>query len=448
MTHTFSLNFETSRICASRVRGPRQCKKAVPKCYEFFTGDLEDKTAENIPIVALKRRYLPWLFSPATSLSTRSIIYPCTKNKCSLPCVCFICQKSPPTCRVPASEACHCQDCQGHFEDHRLYHAAYHMDCKFCAQLVQAMPQLNFYFLFNSSEKLRNNNISLDGQYSGDEPDSERPGVVLHPGQKMKWNEWRQRYDNWLAGKTDEEEIWCPGCPKLFFSYDLLRKHMITTHTVSKSFRHYYKDVISALPIDFKCHYCGSKFAKSCELQRHVDAVHIKEGIRCEFCNIKFSRWDNYTRHKLRKHDSSDKNVCNTCGMKYDSAEALDKHVGVGPECNSSLNCEKCATTFSTISDLKRHNKSTIMDSCDICGKEVCNGKMLKAHIKSEHKDCIEKLSCNICGQSFTLKKSLKLHVKNRVSISCQDCGKIFCNKRAHNKYSLTVHGKYHSMHL
>ena len=217
MTHTFSLNFETSRICASRVRGPRQCKKAVPKCYEFFTGDLEDKTAENIPIVALKRRYLPWLFGPATSLSTRSIIYHCTKNKCSLPCVCFICQKSPPTCRVPASEACHCQDCQGHFEDHRLYHAAYHMDCKFCAQLVQAMPQLNFYFLFNSSEKLRNNNISLDGQYSGDEPDSERPGVVLHPGQKMKWNEWRQRYDNWLAGKTDEEEIWCPGCPKLFF---------------------------------------------------------------------------------------------------------------------------------------------------------------------------------------------------------------------------------------
>ena len=62
--------------------------------------------------------------------------------------------------------------------------------------------------------------------------------------------------------------------------------------------------------------------------------------------------------------------------MKYDSAEALDKHVGVGPECNSSLNCEKCATTFSTISDLKRHNKSTIMDTVIFverkCAMEKC----------------------------------------------------------------------------
>ena len=136
MSHTFSLNFEKSSICASHVHGPRRCKKAVPKCYEFFTKDLEDKTGENVPIVAVKRQYLPWLFGPATSLGP--------KNMCSLPCFCFISHKTSPTCSVPPSEACNCQDCPRHFDDHRLYHAACHLACKFCAQMVQAMPQLNF----------------------------------------------------------------------------------------------------------------------------------------------------------------------------------------------------------------------------------------------------------------------------------------------------------------
>ena len=445
MTHTFSLNFEKSIISALRVHGSRKrCKKAAHKCYEFFTKDLENKTGENVPIVPAKRRYLPWLFGPATSLITRSIIYPCTKCRCSLPCMCFICCKNPPTCSVTVSEPCHCQDCQRHhFDDHRLYHAAFHLDCKFCAQMVQAMPRLNFYFIFNSSEQFRKRDRKYDGFFNGDELDFERSGVILHPGQKMKWDEWRQRYDNWLAGKTDEDEIWCPGCPTLFFSYDLLRKHMITTHTVSKSFRHYYEDVITAVPTDKTCYQCESKFSKSCDLQRHVDSVHIKESVRCEFCAMKFSRWDSYKRHKLRKHDSSDKNVCETCGMKYDNAGALMKHMGVGLECNSSLKCGKCASTFSRMSDLKRHKKSTIMVTCEVCGKEVCNRKVLKAHIKSEHEDPVKNISCKICGQSFTLKKSLDLHVKNRVFISCNDCGNIFCNKRAHNMHSYTIHGKH-----
>ena len=119
------------------------------------------------------------------------------------------------------------------------------------------------------------------------------------------------------------------------------------------------------------------------------------------------------------------------------------KHMGVGLECNSSLKCGKCASTFSRMSDLKRHKKSTIMVTCDICGKKVCNGKVLKAHMKSDHEDSVKNISCQICGQSFTLKKSLDLHVKNRVFISCHDCGKIFCNKRAYNMHSYTIHGKH-----
>ena len=455
MTHTFSLNFEKSIISASRVHGSRKrCNKYAHKCFEFDIKDLKSETKENVPIVPVRRRRVPWLFGPASSLVTKSIIYPCTKHRCSLPCGCFICQKTPLTCSDPGSEAGHSEKCRCHFDDHKLYHAAYHQGCKFCDQMVQAMPRLNFYYIFNSSEQFRtetgkDKDGKSYGESNGDKRDFEKSGFILHPGQKMKWDEWRQRFKRWLAaGCTDEAELWCPGCPTLFFSYDLLRKHMTTTHTVTKSFKHYYKEVVTAVPTDIMCNQCGSRFTKSCDLQRHVDSVHIKDYTRCEFCGMKFSRWDSYTRHKLRKHDSSVKNVCTTCGMKYDNAEALDKHVGVGPECKHSLKCEECAATFTRLSDLKRHKESTTKVTCNICGKEVCNGKVLKAHIKSEHEDSVSELkkrtqhSCEVCGQSFTLKKSLELHVKNRVSFSCQDCGSIFCNKRARNMHSYNIHGK------
>ena len=442
MTHTYTLKFEKSIISASCVHGPRtQCKRGIHKCYEFSIKNQENKTEENVPLVPATRQCLPWLFGPASSLITRSIIYPCTKYRCSLPCLCLICQKNPPTCSVPASEACHCQNCQCHFDNHGLYHAAYHLGCKFCDQMVLAMPQLNFYLIFNSSEKFRKSDRTYHGYFSGGALDSERSGVILHPGQKMKWDEWRERYNNWLAGTTDEDEIWCPGCPTLFFSYDLLRKHMTTEHTVSKSFRHYYTGVAAVVPKDFSCDQCGSKFTKSSDLQRHVDSIHImQEYIRCELCAMKFSRWDSYKRHKLRIHDSSEKNICGNCGMKYESAGALMKHIG--RKCSSSLTCEKCASKFSRTSDLKRHQKSTIVITCDICGQKVCNGKVLKEHVKSEHGDSVKNFSCGICGQSFTLKKSLDLHVKKSVFIPCYDCGDILCNKRAYNMHSYNIHGK------
>ena len=78
--------------------------------------------------------------------------------------------------------------------------------------------------------------------------------------------------------------------------------------------------------------------------------------------------------------------------------------------------------------------------SCTICDLQLCTGKAVKSHHIFVHR---KQFTCKICGQSFTLKKSLELHVKNRVSISCQDCGNIFCNKRAHNGHSYAIHGKY-----
>ena len=301
-------------------------------------------------------------------------------------------------------------------------------------------PPFHVYYC-DGSEKFRKSDRTYHGYFSGGALDSERSGVILHPGQKMKWDEWRERYNNWLAGTTDEDEIWCPGCPTLFFSYDLLRKHMTTEHTVSKSFRHYYTGVAAVVPKDFSCDQCGSKFTKSSDLQRHVDSIHImQEYIRCELCAMKFSRWDSYKRHKLRIHDSSEKNICGNCGMKYESAGALMKHIG--RKCSSSLTCEKCASKFSRTSDLKRHQKSTIVITCDICGQKVCNGKVLKEHVKSEHGDSVKNFSCGICGQSFTLKKSLDLHVKKSVFIPCYDCGDILCNKRAYNMHSYNIHGK------
>ena len=103
------------------------------------------------------------------------------------------------------------------------------------------------------------------------------------------------------------------------------------------------------------------------------------------------------------------------------------KHIGVLPECNSSLKSEKCATRFSRKSDLKRNKKSTIGVSvkvtCDISGKEVCNGKVLKAHITSEHEDSVYKLKCHLLPKEDS--DDLQ-EMEERKFYKCEQCSRVY----------------------
>jgi hypothetical protein len=107
------------------------------KCYDYVIKNMDKVTPDSIQLAPVRHRQYPWLFGPATMLSSRSIVYPCSRGKCELPCPCLICHKKHPKCR--AGQSCGCQDCQLQFEDHSNYHACRHMGCKYCHNIVTVM---------------------------------------------------------------------------------------------------------------------------------------------------------------------------------------------------------------------------------------------------------------------------------------------------------------------
>ena len=77
---------------------------------------------------------------------------------------------------------------------------------------------------------------------------------------------------------------------------------------------------------------------------------------------------------------------------------------------------------------------------CHVCDKIFCTGKMLSAHLSSNHK---EEFKCTVCDKSFDYKHHYERHIINRTLIPCKECGISFCNKKGYNKHlSSATHSK------
>ena len=63
------------------------------KIFEFDFIDKDQTSVDNILVEPTKSYQVPWLYGPATSLSSRTVIYPCNRYRCALPCPCKLCQK-------------------------------------------------------------------------------------------------------------------------------------------------------------------------------------------------------------------------------------------------------------------------------------------------------------------------------------------------------------------
>ena len=82
------------------------------------------------------------LHGPASSKLERTIIYPCDRYRCRVGCPCIICFKKGPHCKKAGDkETCgDCVDCREDYQDHLIFHRALHLTCKFCSNLLEAIP--------------------------------------------------------------------------------------------------------------------------------------------------------------------------------------------------------------------------------------------------------------------------------------------------------------------
>ena len=151
MTHKFEVDFDQDWI---KGEGAGIERSAVCKnCFEFELKEKEGFDPSSVQLQRVKVIKKPWLYGPATCLQSRTIVYPCSRFMCSVPCPCLLCHKKHPSCR---DNSCGCQDCTAHFSDHENFHATFHFGCKSCFQLVNLIPCFNYFFLGNERKERKN----------------------------------------------------------------------------------------------------------------------------------------------------------------------------------------------------------------------------------------------------------------------------------------------------
>ena len=246
-----------------------------------------------------------------------------------------------------------------------------------------------------------------------------------------------------------------------------------------------------------ECAKCDKTFANVTNLNLHIKTVHQKlaNSFKCEKCEKTFCEKRILDKHKSNVHKvESEYFFCNVtgCSARCKDEKGLKLHMKKYHEkinhhksTNSSY-CEKCEKTFSTKSDLKKHksrvhreeyeylvckvsrcmakckneeglklhmknfherNRST---TCDQCGKEFENFKLLMNHEKKVHfsENGGKYLMCKVsrCSAKFEDEVTRKLHVKNyherNRSTICDQCGKSYINTSALCKHEKVVHLK------
>ena len=470
MADSFNIHFEDNVLVGQGYKFDRE---ANDNCFDFVVKENPNDSLlakmQMEPVSYVKKE---WLYGPATCLSSRRIIYPCTRFRCSLPCPCLICRKRHPTCRVPASHGCDCQNCRMQYLDHSSFHAAYHYGCKFCHQIVKILPNFNFFFL----DKKKKAPI-----YPA------LPTFSKPPGQKVSdglLSDWRKKLYN-LDHDIEDDGIWCLGCCWLFWTVDQLREHLLTKHNLSKSFSHIFINNYKEVQSLFKCCQCASSYASRCSLQQHIDSVHYTMNFTCDKCESTFTRRDSYERHRKNKHPEDEKQSaffgCEQCEKTFTRKSDLYRHIK--ESCifgeDSSFKCQLCDTSFKRKSDLKRHNNTSFNTDgsskyvCTQCDRNLCNRKLLMIHCKTQHGDAPGSFHCHRCETSFVTDSDLKVHknathfpelyrcencettfskkenLKRHLSIqkagrhACKECGNSFCNRALLRQHENAPHATF-----
>ena len=85
------------------------------------------------------------LHGPASCLKGKSLIYPCDQFRCRIGCPCKMCGKKVHCSQAGTKNTCgDCPDCREDYEDHLLYHRAYHTLCKFCINVHEHLPNYSY----------------------------------------------------------------------------------------------------------------------------------------------------------------------------------------------------------------------------------------------------------------------------------------------------------------
>ena len=262
-----------------------------------------------------------------------------------------------------------CHPCKKDLLHHKIYHLAFHDDCKFCMQ--------NWYKLFAKDKKeLHEKEEKEETYYRSVCPHCDKR--FCEPSAAKKHIEFEHN----LA------PFKCDPCAKTFHSRQAKEYHDTAEHSTAE--------------VSEKCNMCGKLLASKISLRNHMKYVHSDERkYSCKSCDAKFKQKKSLKNHYLNVHNIN----------QY-------KEMYHQPQNEKRYPCEKCGSSYKQKKDLNYHiqkkhaeNNDQTVQSCDECPCKFKEKKSLLAHIKRQHGEPSEEFSCTKCGKRFNQKKNLNRHL-------------------------------------
>ena len=185
------------------------------------------------------------------------------------------------------------------------------------------------------------------------------------------------------------------------------------------------------------CPDCGKAFVEGYILERHKQRVHSNKVCACQQCDAKFTQNDNLQRHVRQVH-LGELVVCSFCPYKAKEKKSVMKHAKKAHPLNDLANI-----TLDKVFDkqyINPYNKPQSSGDCPHCGKYI---KRLGKHIKTVHGQGDKKVSCENCGKMFCQKDSLERHLKTihlKERFQCDFCQYSGTEKRSVVKHVKLVH--------
>nr|CAI5857397.1 unnamed protein product [Callosobruchus analis] len=301
--------------------------------------------------------------------------------------------------------------------------------CNVCGQIFQEPDQLKLHEEFHPNKADNNADAANEEQH--------------------------KNCDKNKAKTSNEDDLKCPLCPKIFASKQQMKSHKRRAH---RDFVH-------------PCDVCGRKFRIPSHVEVHKRTVHVERNYKCDICQSAFktklrvethikqvhqrtfdlscgqcghgcrSNYD-LLEHKRKVHDRI-KLICSDCGKTFLERSALQQHKAVHGD--QQYPCSLCEKVFKNKHHMKRHfmrnHEKNDNYVCYKCGKAVSTTQSLKAHL-SMH-DGVKPYKCNICDERFrtcaTLKTHLRIHTDEK-PFACK-----FCEKRFRQQPPLTIHIRTHT---
>jgi len=182
-----------------------------------------------------------------------------------------------------------------------------------------------------------------------------------------------------------------------------------------------------------QCPHCDLKFYETRDLNRHVDAIHLRMRTICpvQGCGKPVVRLDQHMKivhsDKPKDVENTTNHVCKQCGTRFGRIYDLSRHQDSVHKGQKNFSCDKCDKRFFDKRDLKRHHdavhlhiKQSKVYSCSICSAKFRLKKMLDAHRLSSHGDQNRPPEKSLVQSSKTV-EDLSISDSDRMVISVED---------------------------